>query len=111
MLPLSEATPNRPIASAPPACPNPRGQYDHGANRSPDLASSYLELLLTAIAAMVETFRPVLRRLLHGFRESPGIPPGSHGARIPPQRRAFPRRCAGYSFVVLLYRLPEKPSI
>ena len=55
MLPLSEATPNRPNASAPPACPNPRGQYDHGANKSPDLASSYLERLLTAQAAMAET--------------------------------------------------------
>ncbi len=47
-MPLSEATPNRPETPAPSACPNPRGQYDHNANRSPDLASSYLKRLLTA---------------------------------------------------------------
>ena len=100
-LPLSEATPNRPTASAPPACPNPRGQYDHSANRSPDLASSS-GAPSHGKAAMDETVRSVLRRPLHGFRESPGIPPGSCGARIPPQRRAFPRGCAGYSFVTTI---------
>ena len=52
----------------------------HGVNKSPGLASSYLELLLTALAAMDETvFRPVFRRLLHGFWESPGFSPGSYG--------------------------------
>ena len=51
--------------------------------------------------------RFVLRRLLHGFRESPGIAPGSHGARMAPQRRAFPRRCAGYSFVTSIIYAPK----
>ena len=51
--------------------------------------------------------RFVLRRLLHGFRESPGIAPGSHGARMAPQRRAFPRRCTGYSFVASIIYAPK----
>jgi hypothetical protein len=51
--------------------------------------------------------RFVLRRLLHGFRESPGIAPGSHGARMVPQRRAFPRRCTGYSFVASIIYAPK----
>ena len=49
----------------------------------------------------------MLRRLLHGFRESPGIAPGSHGARMAPQRRAFPRRCTGYSFVASIIYAPK----
>ena len=49
----------------------------------------------------------MLRRLLHGFRESPGIAPGSHGARMAPQRRAFPRRCTGYSFVTSIIYAPK----
>ena len=86
----------------------PPGDRFHSANRSPDLASSYLERLLTARAAMAETHRHVLRRPLHGFRESPGITPGSHGWRIAPPHRVFPRRCAGYSFVGFIIREGER---